>query len=116
MEALTALRGKGDAEPRYRDIKLREALELAADIPLQIAEAGCDLATLAALLVENGNPEVRADAAVAAVLAEGGTRAAAKLVAVNLAASDDDDRRVRQAQALVKRAAEATQRALAAAE
>ena len=51
---------------------------------------------LAALLVENGNPEVRADAAVAAVLAEGGTRAAAKLVAVNLAASDDDDR-VRQA-------------------
>jgi formiminotetrahydrofolate cyclodeaminase len=115
MEALTALRGKGDVEPRYRDIKLREALKLAADIPLQIAEAGCDLATLAALLVENGNPEVRADAAVAAVLAEGGTRAAAKLVAVNLAASDDDDR-VRQAQALVKRAAEATQRALAAAE
>ena len=44
MEALTALRGKGEVEPRYRDIKLREALELAADIPLQIAEAGCDLA------------------------------------------------------------------------
>jgi formiminotetrahydrofolate cyclodeaminase len=115
VAALTALRGKGEVEPRYRDIKLREALELAADIPLQIAEAGCDLATLAAQLVEQGNPEVRADAAVAAVLAEGGTRAAAKLVAVNLAASDDDDR-VRQAQALVKRAAEATYRALAAAE
>jgi hypothetical protein len=49
------------------------------------------------------------------VLAEGGTRAAAKLVAVNLAASDDDDR-VRQAQALLERAAEAAHRALAAAE
>ncbi|MBA2568928.1 MAG: cyclodeaminase/cyclohydrolase family protein [Actinobacteria bacterium] len=115
MQALTALRGNEEVEPRYRDIKLREALDRAADIPLQIAEAGCDLASLAALLVEHGNPEVRADAAVAAVLAEGGTRAAAKLVAVNLGASDDDDR-VRRAQALVERAAEAAHRALAAAE
>jgi formiminotetrahydrofolate cyclodeaminase len=115
MHALTALRGEGEVEPRYRDIKLREALDRAADIPLQIAEAGCDLASLAALLVENGNPEVRADAAAAAVLAEGGTRAAAKLVAVNLGAGGDDDR-VRQAQILVARAAEAAHRALAAAE
>jgi formiminotetrahydrofolate cyclodeaminase len=115
MHALTALRGNGDVEPRYRDIKLREALDRAADIPLQIAEAGCDLASLAALLVENGNPEVRADAAVAAVLAEGGTRAAAKLVTVNLGTSDADDR-VRQAQALLERAAEAAHRALAGAE
>jgi formiminotetrahydrofolate cyclodeaminase len=115
MHALTALRGEGEVEPRYRDIKLREALDRAADIPLQIAEAGCDLASLAALLVENGNPEVRADAAAAAALAEGGTRAAAKLVAVNLGAGDDDDR-VRQAQILVARAAEAAHRALAAAE
>ena len=27
MQALTALRGNGDVEPRYRDIKLHEALE-----------------------------------------------------------------------------------------
>jgi formiminotetrahydrofolate cyclodeaminase len=114
-EALMALRRREELQERYRDQQLRHALERAAEIPLQIAEAGCDLAALAALLVERGNPEVRADAAVAAVLAEGGTRAAAKLVAVNLAASANDDR-VRQAQALVERASEAAHRALTAAE
>jgi methenyltetrahydrofolate cyclohydrolase len=113
--ALAALRGQEQVEGRYRDQKLREALERAAQIPLQIAEAGCDLACLAAALVERGNPEVRADAAAAAVLAAGGTRAAAKLVAVNLSAAEGDER-VRQAQDLVARAAEAADRALAAAE
>jgi formiminotetrahydrofolate cyclodeaminase len=112
--ALAALRGRDQLEARYRDQKLRAALEHAAEIPLRIAETGCDLAVLAALLAEKGNPEVRADAAAAAVLAEGGTRAAAKLVAVNLAASGDD--RVRRAGRLVHEAANAAQRALAAAE
>jgi methenyltetrahydrofolate cyclohydrolase len=114
-EALNALRKRDELEERYRDQQLRQALDRAAEIPLQIAKAGCDLTTLAALLVERGNPEVRADAAVAAVLAEAGTRAAAKLVAVNLGASENDDR-VRQARALVEQATEAAQRALAAAE
>lgn len=114
-DAMTALRKRDELEERYRDQQLRAALDRAAEIPLQIAEAGCDLADLAALLVERGNPEVRADAAAAAVFAEAGTRAAAKLVAVNLGASPDDDR-VRQAGALIERAAEAAHRALAAAE
>ncbi|HYZ20251.1 MAG TPA: cyclodeaminase/cyclohydrolase family protein [Gaiellaceae bacterium] len=113
--ALTALRSRDELEERYRDQKLREALEHAAEIPLRIAEAGCDLACLAALLVENGNPEVRADAAVAAVLAEGGTRAAAKLVAVNLSALEDDPR-IRHTDSLVAIAREASARALAAAQ
>lgn len=114
-EALNALRKRDELEERYRDQQLRAALDRAADIPLRIAEAGCDLAGLAALLVERGNPEVRADAAAAAVLAEGGTRAAAKLVTINLGTAPDDDR-VRQAGALVEQASEAAQRALAAAE
>ena len=114
-EALGALRRREELEERYRDQQLRQALERSAEIPLQIAEAGCDLAALAALLVERGNPEVRADAAVAAVLAEGGTRAAAKLVAINLAAAGRDER-VRQAEAFVKGATEAATRALAAAD
>jgi formiminotetrahydrofolate cyclodeaminase len=112
-EALAALRGQEQVEPRYRDQKLREALERAAEIPLQIAEAGADLAALAALLVEHGNPEVRADAAAASVLAEGGTRAAAKLVEINLGATDDDPR-VRQARLLAESATESAQRALQA--
>jgi methenyltetrahydrofolate cyclohydrolase len=115
VEALRALRGREQLEERYRDQQLRAALERAAEIPLRIADAGADLASLAALLVENGNPEVRADAAVAAVLAEGGTRAAAKLVAVNLAAGESDPR-VRHVDTLAAIAAEASDRALAAAQ
>lgn len=114
-EALKALRGRDELEERYRDQKLQAALELAAEIPLKITEAGADLACLAALLVENGNPEVRADAAAACVLAEGGARAAAKLVEINLGATEDDPR-VRHARSLVKVAGEASERALAAAQ
>jgi formiminotetrahydrofolate cyclodeaminase len=115
VEALRALRGREQLEERYRDQQLRAALEHAAEVPLRIAEAGADLASLAALLVDNGNPEVRADAAVAAVLAEGGTRAAAKLVAVNLAAYEGDPR-VRHVDTLAEVATEASGRALAAAQ
>lgn len=114
-EALTMLRRREELTERYRDQTLRAALERAAEIPLRIAEAGSDLACLAALLVENGNPEVRADAAVASVLAEGAVRAAAKLVETNLGAMEDDPR-VRHVRTLVAVAGEATERALAAAE
>jgi formiminotetrahydrofolate cyclodeaminase len=114
-EALAALRGRDQLEARYRDQKLRAALERAAEIPLQIAEAGSDLASLAALLVEHGNPEVRADAAVASLLAEGGTRAAAMLVEINLGATEDDPR-VRHVHLLAEVAAESARRALKAAQ
>ena len=114
-EALTALRGREALEERYRDQQLRAALERAAEIPLKIAEAGSDVACLAALLVEYGNPEVRADAAAASLLAEGGARAAAKLVEINLGATEDDPR-VRHVQTLVAVAAEASARALKAAQ
>jgi formiminotetrahydrofolate cyclodeaminase len=114
-EALGALRRRDELEERYRDQKLQAVLERAAEIPIKITEAGSDLACLAALLVENGNPEVRADAAAAAVLAEGGARAAAKLVEINLGATEDDPR-VRHVQTLVAVAVEATERALAAAQ
>src|SRR5262245_31745489 len=113
-DALSALRGREELAERYRDQQLRAALERSAQIPLQIAEAGSDLACLAALLVENGNPEVRADAAAAAILAECGARVAAQLVETNLGATEDDPR-VRHAQSLVEVAADASERALAAA-
>ena len=112
--AMSALRGREKLEERYRDQKLQAVLERAAEIPLKIAEAGSDLACLAALLVENGNPEVRADAAAASVLAEGGARVAAMLVETNLGATEDDPR-VRHVRTLVAVAAEASERALAAA-
>ena len=114
-DALTILRRREEVSERYRDQTLRDALEKSAEIPIRIVEAGCDLACLAVLLVENGNPEVRADAVVACVLAEGGARAAAALVETNLGATQDDSR-VRHVQALVEAAADASKRALAAAE
>jgi methenyltetrahydrofolate cyclohydrolase len=113
-EALSALRSREELAERYRDQQLRAALERSAEIPLRIAEAGCDLANLAALLVENGNPEVRADAAAAAILAESGARVAAQLVGTNLGATADDPR-VRHVESLVEAAADASERALAAA-
>jgi formiminotetrahydrofolate cyclodeaminase len=115
VAALGALRDPAQLEERYRDQKLRAALATAAEIPQRIAEAGSDLACLAALLVEHGNPEVRVDAAAAAVLAESGTRVAAKLVETNLGATEDDPR-VRHVRSLVDVAAEASGRALAAAQ
>lgn len=114
-DALRILRRREEVAERYRDQTMRDTLEKAAEIPIKIAEAGCDLASLAALLVENGNPEVRADAAVACVLAEGGTTAAAMLVETNLGATEGDPR-VRHVRTLVAAAAEASERALAAAE
>jgi formiminotetrahydrofolate cyclodeaminase len=114
-DALTMLRRREEVSERYRDQTLRDALERSVEIPVRIVEAGCDLACLAALLVENGNPEVRADAAVACVLAEGGARAAALLVETNLGATEDDAR-VRHVRSLVEVAADAAKRALAAAE
>jgi formiminotetrahydrofolate cyclodeaminase len=114
-DALTMLRRREEVSERYRDQTLRAALERSAEIPVRIVETGCDLACLAALLVENGNPEVRADAAVACVLAEGGARAAALLVETNLGATEDDAR-VRHVRSLVEVAVEAAERALAAAE
>jgi formiminotetrahydrofolate cyclodeaminase len=113
--ALAALRGRNELEERYRDQKLQAALAHAAEVPQRIAETGSDLACLAALLVENGNPEVRIDAAAACVLAEAGTRVAAQLVEANLGATEGDPR-VRHVRTLVAMAEEASQRALAAAQ
>lgn len=115
VDAFMILQHRDEVEERYRDQKLSEALEKAAEIPLKIAEAGSDIACLGAELVEKGNPEVRADAAAACVLSAAGTRIAAKLVEVNLAATDEDPR-VRHVRSLVEVAEEASERALAAAE
>ena len=115
LDALTILQRREEVSERYRDQTLRDALEKSAEIPVRIVEAGADLATLAALLVENGNQEVRADAVAACLLAEGGARAAATLVETNLGATQDDAR-VRHVKSLVEVAGDAAKRALAAAE
>jgi formiminotetrahydrofolate cyclodeaminase len=88
-EAVIAARGKAGYD---------EALSLAADVPLAIAQAAADVGELAAELASHGNPNLRGDAATAALLAEAAARAAANLVEINLAEKTGDERiaRVRE--------------------
>lgn len=70
--------GLGDAE-------LERRLRAAALAVLRISEAAGDVAELAAAVAERAGGGARGDAAAAAALAYGATRAAAHLVEVNLA-------------------------------
>jgi formiminotetrahydrofolate cyclodeaminase len=89
---LLARRMSRDVEPEVRDATIGDALSRAADVPLAIAEAAHDVASLAADLAERGNPNLRGDAATAALLAEAATRATANLVEINLATREGDER------------------------
>jgi len=110
-EALETLRTRDELEPGERDEAICQALSRAAEVPLAIAEAGYDVAELATAIAELGGEEVRGDAAVAAVLAAAGARAAANLVEINLAAARDDER-VARARLLVERSGACAMRAL----
>jgi formiminotetrahydrofolate cyclodeaminase len=80
------------------------ALSAAADVPLAIAEAAAEVASLAALAAVDGNPRLRGDAVMAVELAEAGARGAAELVAINLAGRSDE--RLRRAAELAATASE----------
>jgi formiminotetrahydrofolate cyclodeaminase len=113
QSAVATLRGEQQAGRGSRDEAIASALERAAEVPLEIAEAGVDVVALAALVAERGEPALRADAAVAALLSHAGVRAAAALVEVNLGTTTDDER-VARAHDLVGAASVALERALAA--
>jgi methenyltetrahydrofolate cyclohydrolase len=112
-EVLTALRLPKDLEPVVREAALNDALGRAADIPLEIARTGAEVAFLAADAAEHGNRNLRGDATAGAVLAAAATRAAATLVEINLAASPADER-IQRAHTHVLAAADAADRALKA--
>jgi formiminotetrahydrofolate cyclodeaminase len=78
--------------PEARDAAIGAALSRAADVPLAIAEAALDVASLAAELAERGNPNLRGDAATAVLLSEAAVRATANLVEINLATREGDER------------------------
>jgi formiminotetrahydrofolate cyclodeaminase len=90
------------------------SLERAAAFPLAIAEAAANVAELAAVVAEDGDPNVRPDATAAAMLALGATRAAAHLVEINLGVLERDERLLR-ATRLAADAAAASARTLAVA-
>jgi formiminotetrahydrofolate cyclodeaminase len=109
-EAFAALRQAPAQQER-----LGRLLSRAADLPLRIAEAAADVASLATLAAHEGDPAVSADAAAAALLAEAAARAASNLVAVNLLSLPDDPR-VRRAREFERSATQAAERAVAARE
>ncbi len=76
-------------------------------MPLSIAGIGAELASIAARLAEEGNPNLRGDAITAAVLAGAGVRAAATLVEINISAGGADDGRLSRAAELRATAAAA---------
>lgn len=68
---------------------LRAAWLHAATVPLHTARLAVDVAQLAAVLAEQGNPNAAGDAAVAALLAEAACRGLALNVRLNVAGLDD---------------------------
>jgi methenyltetrahydrofolate cyclohydrolase len=109
-EALEALRESTTGE----HAQLGAKLELAAELPLAIAEAAADVGELAALAAERGDGPSRTDAIAAAALAEGAVVAAVRLVELNLRTTPGDERS-RRCDELIEAAAAARGRALAAA-
>jgi formiminotetrahydrofolate cyclodeaminase len=93
------------------DAVLERKLEAAAAVPIRIAEAAADAASLAQVAAERGEGAYRADAVAAAILAAAGAEAAAHLVAVNLAVREGDEGLAR-ARASAEAARDAAARAL----
>jgi methenyltetrahydrofolate cyclohydrolase len=84
--------GRDVADDPVRDARLGSDLALAAYTPLSIAEVASEVAALAAVLAQGANPDVRADAVVAACLAEAAAQGAAHLVRINLGMAPEDGR------------------------
>lgn len=95
--AAGVLTSSGETTGDARDEEIRDALTWTIDVLLQIGDAASDVADLASLAAECGTPNLRADAAAAAALAETSARVAADLIAANLAVTAGDERLERAA-------------------
>src|SRR6185437_2416483 len=102
-----------------RKAAITAALIGASEVPLESARACAEIASLAAIAAAKGNVNARADAGVAALMAEAGCRGAAFNVKVNVDALDDAASAhglLEAAQAFVDVAREAAVRAAATVE
>jgi formiminotetrahydrofolate cyclodeaminase len=89
VEATRAAKGLSGAE---RDELIGPAHDITVDVPLAIVRLGAETVELARQLATNGNPNLRADAMVAATIADAAVTAAARLMAVNLSGAGEDPR------------------------
>lgn len=110
---ILAYRLPREKNPAYRKREIEEALSGAADVPLEVAEIGADVADLAAYLARSGNPNLKGDAVSAVLLAEAAVRAAANLAEINLSsAGARDDARLGRLGEIQMRAAAARESVL----
>jgi formiminotetrahydrofolate cyclodeaminase len=91
VEATRAAKGLHGVE---RDRIVGPAHDVTVDVPLAIVRLGAETVELARELTANGNPNLRADAVVAATIADAAATAAVSLIAVNLSNAPGDPRLV----------------------
>jgi methenyltetrahydrofolate cyclohydrolase len=97
-----------------RERKLEEAQSNAAEVPVEISEAAARVAELAAETARVGNLHLMGDSMTGASIAEGASRAAGRLVEINLMGRDDP--RLARVTDAVRRAAAARDDAMAVTE
>jgi glutamate formiminotransferase/formiminotetrahydrofolate cyclodeaminase len=90
------------------------ALLAAARVPLETAQACAEVARLAAVAAEKGNPNAASDAGVAALLAEAACKGAAYNVRINVAALSDPSRGAALVDSVMQALAATSERAAAA--
>ncbi len=101
---LAAYRLPRDGGPEDRSREIREALEGATAVPLEVARLAADAAVLGDRVMTAGNPNLEGDAAAAVILARAAARAAARLVELNVAQGKLDGHWCDEAAACVARA------------
>ena len=89
MSYVEAVRAAKSIHGKTRERAIAPARAATIDVPLAIARLASETVDLAEALAENGNPNLRADAMVAATLAAAAATAAARLVVVNLSGARD---------------------------
>jgi hypothetical protein len=112
-DALSAREAAAALPPERRDWEIGRAFARAAEQPLELGRIAADIADLAAAIASQADPDVHADAVVAAALAAGVARGAVALVSANLTAAPGD-RRIAEAERLAGAAAHSVAQAAAA--
>ena len=89
MSYVAVQRSARELRGKERERAIGSARAATVDVPLEIARLAGATVDLAAALMENGNPNLHADAMVAAILAAAAATSAARLIKVNLAGARD---------------------------
>jgi formiminotetrahydrofolate cyclodeaminase len=106
-DVLVAMRESADVRGHDRSRRRADALRIASEIPLAVANRAAEVAEVAARLARTGNPHLRGDARTAVHLAQAAAASAAELVAINAQQGRLDPALAARARAAVGRAVRA---------